>query len=92
MRGLEVRYPRLAETLARADLGVCETPVEWWQVDGVTLLAKRDDLTAAVAYLTLGGADSPAGLLADVVETKEKPIFQSSPNTSSSQSRRPGSA
>ena len=47
MRGLEVRYPRLAAMLARADLGVCETPVEWWQVDGVTMLAKRDDLTAA---------------------------------------------
>ncbi|MEO7712143.1 MAG: pyridoxal-phosphate dependent enzyme [Gemmatimonadaceae bacterium] len=47
MRGLETRYPRLATTLARADLGVCETPVEWWQVDGVSLLAKRDDLSAA---------------------------------------------
>lgn len=47
MRGLETRYPRLATMLARADLGVCETPVEWWQVDGVSLLAKRDDLSAA---------------------------------------------
>ena len=47
MRGLETRYPRLATTLARVDLGVCETPVEWWQVDGVSLLAKRDDLSAA---------------------------------------------
>ncbi len=60
--------------------------------DAFTINAVLALATAAVAYLTLGGADSPAGLLADVVETTEKPIFQSSPNTSSSQSRRPGSA
>lgn len=46
MRSLLARYPRLIESLARADLRVRETPVEWWQVDGVTLLAKRDDVSA----------------------------------------------
>ena len=51
MRALLARYPRLAETLAWVDLGVRQTPVEWWRVDGTTLLAKRDDLSAS----TLGG-------------------------------------
>jgi D-cysteine desulfhydrase len=46
MRALLARFPRLAESLARADLGVGETPVEWWRVGGATLLAKRDDLSA----------------------------------------------
>ena len=40
------RYPRLAHSLARVDLRVRETPVERWTVDGATLLAKRDDLSA----------------------------------------------
>ena len=48
---LFARLPRLAQTLAHVDLGVRETPVEAWSVDGVTLLAKRDDLSAP----TLGG-------------------------------------
>jgi D-cysteine desulfhydrase len=46
MRALLDRYPRLVESLARADLQVRETPVEWWRVGDVTLLAKRDDLSA----------------------------------------------
>ena len=46
MRALLERYPRLVESLPRADLQIRETPVEWWQVGGVTLLAKRDDLSA----------------------------------------------
>jgi D-cysteine desulfhydrase len=41
----------LKESLARVDLRVGETPVEQWTVNGVTLLAKRDDLSAP----TLGG-------------------------------------
>jgi D-cysteine desulfhydrase len=51
VQALPARYPRLARTLARADLGVRQTPVEWWRVGGATLLAKRDDLSAG----TLGG-------------------------------------
>lgn len=51
MRALSARYPRLAASLSRADLGVYETPVEWWRVDGVSLLAKRDDVSAP----SLGG-------------------------------------
>jgi D-cysteine desulfhydrase len=43
---LFTRLPRLAHTLAHVDLGVRETPVEAWSVDGVALLAKRDDLSA----------------------------------------------
>ena len=46
MRALLTRYPRLAHSLALADLGVRETPVEWWRVGAVTLLAKRDDVSA----------------------------------------------
>ncbi|HUQ46074.1 MAG TPA: pyridoxal-phosphate dependent enzyme [Gemmatimonadaceae bacterium] len=46
MRALLVRFPRLVESLAWVDLGVRETPVEWWRVGHVTLLAKRDDLSA----------------------------------------------
>ena len=45
------KYPRLARILPRVDLHVRETPVERWTVDGVMLLAKRDDLSAP----TLGG-------------------------------------
>jgi D-cysteine desulfhydrase len=51
VRALLARYPRLAETLAWVDLGVRETPVEWWRVGETTLLAKRDDMSAG----TLGG-------------------------------------
>jgi D-cysteine desulfhydrase len=51
MLALLARFPRLAHTLARADLRVRETPVERWTVDGVSLLAKRDDLSAPL----LGG-------------------------------------
>ena len=46
MRALLARYPTLAASLDRIDLGVRETPVEWWRVDGVTLLAKREDVSA----------------------------------------------
>ena len=46
MRVLLARYPRLAASMALADLGVQETPVEWWRVDGVALLVKRDDVSA----------------------------------------------
>jgi D-cysteine desulfhydrase len=45
------RFPQLAHTLAHVDLRVSETPVERWSVDGVSLLAKRDDLSAPL----LGG-------------------------------------
>jgi D-cysteine desulfhydrase len=48
MQALLARFPRLADSLARADLGVRETPVEWWRVGDVTLLAKRDDVSAPV--------------------------------------------
>lgn len=45
------RYPRLRQSLARADLGVVETRVERYQVRGTTVLVKRDDLSS----LVLGG-------------------------------------
>jgi 1-aminocyclopropane-1-carboxylate deaminase/D-cysteine desulfhydrase-like pyridoxal-dependent ACC family enzyme len=51
VRALPARYPHLTETLAWADLGVRQTPVEWWRVGEATLLAKRDDLSTAA----LGG-------------------------------------
>ena len=51
MRHLRARFPRLATTLASVDLRVEETPVERWCVDGVSLLAKRDDRSSP----TLGG-------------------------------------
>jgi D-cysteine desulfhydrase len=51
VRALRARFPRLASTLPSVDLHVGETPVERWCVDGVSLLAKRDDLSSA----TLGG-------------------------------------
>ena len=47
MLALRARFPRLADTLPHVDLGVRETPVEPWDVDRVTLLAKRDDLSSA---------------------------------------------
>ncbi len=40
------RYPQLRATLPLVSLGVSETPVERWTIDGATLLAKRDDLSA----------------------------------------------
>lgn len=47
MHALFRRFPRLALTLPPiADLGVVETPVERWRVGGVSLLVKRDDLSA----------------------------------------------
>jgi 1-aminocyclopropane-1-carboxylate deaminase/D-cysteine desulfhydrase-like pyridoxal-dependent ACC family enzyme len=48
---LATRFPQLAHTLAHVDLRVSETPVERWTVGGVSLLAKRDDLSAPL----LGG-------------------------------------
>ncbi|MEO8623547.1 MAG: pyridoxal-phosphate dependent enzyme [bacterium] len=51
MHTLGARYPRLKESLPRVDLRIGETPVERWTVNGVSLLAKRDDLSAH----TLGG-------------------------------------
>jgi D-cysteine desulfhydrase len=44
VRALIARFPRLAESLPRAELQLSETPVEAWSVGGVTLLIKRDDL------------------------------------------------
>ena len=46
MRALGARFPGLASPLRSVDLGVVETPVERWSIDGVSLLAKRDDLSA----------------------------------------------
>lgn len=51
MSALVARFPQLARTLAHVDLRVSETPVERWTVSGVSLLAKRDDLSAPL----LGG-------------------------------------
>lgn len=51
MLALLSRFPHLEHTLGRVDLRVRETPVERWTVNGVSLLAKRDDLSAP----TLGG-------------------------------------
>lgn len=45
MRALLARYPGLA-SIPHASLGVRETPLERWQVDGTSLLIKRDDLSA----------------------------------------------
>jgi 1-aminocyclopropane-1-carboxylate deaminase/D-cysteine desulfhydrase-like pyridoxal-dependent ACC family enzyme len=54
VRALLARFPRLA-SLPHVDLGVRETPLERWHVadasGGVSLLVKRDDLSAPV----LGG-------------------------------------
>jgi 1-aminocyclopropane-1-carboxylate deaminase/D-cysteine desulfhydrase-like pyridoxal-dependent ACC family enzyme len=50
VRALAERWPRL-HALPHVDLRVRETPVERWELDGVTLLVKRDDLTTP----TLGG-------------------------------------
>jgi len=48
---LIARWPRLAETLPHVDLQVRETPIEQWNLGGVALLAKRDDLSTP----TFGG-------------------------------------
>ena len=50
-RTLFRRWPRLAETLPRVDIGVRETPIEAWTHDDVSIAVKRDDLTTP----TLGG-------------------------------------
>lgn len=46
MDALIARFPRLAQSLPRAALGVCDTPVESWRVDGTAILIKRDDCSA----------------------------------------------
>jgi D-cysteine desulfhydrase len=51
VRALLARFPRLADSLPRAELQLRETPVETWRVGGATLLIKRDDLDAPL----LGG-------------------------------------
>jgi 1-aminocyclopropane-1-carboxylate deaminase/D-cysteine desulfhydrase-like pyridoxal-dependent ACC family enzyme len=48
---LTARWPRLRHALPRVDLRVRETPVECWELEGASLLVKRDDLTTP----TLGG-------------------------------------
>jgi 1-aminocyclopropane-1-carboxylate deaminase/D-cysteine desulfhydrase-like pyridoxal-dependent ACC family enzyme len=51
VKALLARFPGLARSLAHVDLGVSETPVERWSVSGVSLWAKRDDVSAPL----LGG-------------------------------------
>jgi D-cysteine desulfhydrase len=51
VRALVARFPRLAASLARVDLGVVESPLERWEAGGTRLLIKRDDLSAPL----LGG-------------------------------------
>ena len=51
MDSLTARWPRLRHALPRVDLEVRETPVERWELEGTSLLVKRDDLTTP----TLGG-------------------------------------
>ena len=51
MDSLTARWPRLRHALPRVDLHVRETPVERWELEGASLLVKRDDLTTP----TLGG-------------------------------------
>lgn len=66
MRALLARYPGLA-ALAHVDLGVRETPLDRWRVGDVSLLIKRDDLSAPavggnkVRALELLLAGVPAG-------------------------------
>ena len=48
---LTARWPRLRHSLPRVDLRVRETPLERWELEGTSLLVKRDDLTTP----TLGG-------------------------------------
>ena len=65
MDPLTARWPRLRDALPRVDLHVRETPVERWELEGASLLVKRDDLTTP----TLGGNKARALelLLAGVV-------------------------
>jgi D-cysteine desulfhydrase len=51
VRALSARWPRLTRTLPHVDLRVEATPLEMWELGGVSLLVKRDDLTTS----TLGG-------------------------------------
>jgi D-cysteine desulfhydrase len=51
VRALFARYPQLAAAIPHIDLGVVETPLELWRVEGRSLLIKRDDLDA----LPMGG-------------------------------------
>ena len=51
MRALLDRYAALEQAVRLADIALSETPVERWRVGGVSLLAKRDDQSAAA----LGG-------------------------------------
>jgi 1-aminocyclopropane-1-carboxylate deaminase/D-cysteine desulfhydrase-like pyridoxal-dependent ACC family enzyme len=51
VRAISARWPRLTRTLPHVDLRVEETPLELWEIGGVSLLVKRDDLTTP----TLGG-------------------------------------
>ena len=51
MDSLTARWPQLRHALPRVDLEVRETPVERWELEGMSLLVKRDDLTTP----TLGG-------------------------------------
>jgi D-cysteine desulfhydrase len=48
---LAARWPRLGQTLPTVDLRVRETAVERWELEGASLLVKRDDLTTP----SLGG-------------------------------------
>jgi D-cysteine desulfhydrase len=71
VRALLARFPQLAARLAHVDLGVEESPLERWDVGGVSLLAKRDDLSAPLLggnkvralELLLAGAREGATLL-----------------------------
>ena len=65
MDPLTARWPHLQRALPRIDLHVRETPVERWELEGASLLVKRDDLTTP----TLGGNKARALelLLAGVV-------------------------
>ncbi len=51
MDALIARWPKLAGALPRVDLKVRETPLERWDVGGVALQVKRDDLSSP----TFGG-------------------------------------
>lgn len=51
LQWLLTRYPRLETALPCVDLRVHRSPLERWQLEGASLLVKRDDLSAP----TLGG-------------------------------------
>ncbi len=71
MRALLSRFPQLSGALPRIDLQVRETPVERWTIGGLTLLAKRDDLSSDIVggnkvralELLLAGAEPARRLL-----------------------------